>query len=603
MSNTKEKLFSEFQAPTKQEWLDKIGVDLKGADFQKRLVWKTPEGFSVQPFYQRDDVEKLSTPYSMPGEFPFVRGNKKNDNTWYIRQEIEAGDAKAANAKALDVLNKGIDSLSFTIPGDCVSAEFVETLLKDIYCDCVELNFNTCKRHSVELAEILVAYFEKKGYDKEKVVGSIDWDPMDKILQGKPVDHIMEVMNTYAVPLVNALKDYPNFRCITVNAVNLSNKGAYCMQELGYALAWGNEYMQQLTDAGVDATLAAKKIKFNMGISENYFMEIAKFRAGRMLWAEIVKQYNPQCDCACQMIVNAITTEYNMTIFDAHVNLLRSQTETMSAALAGVHSIVVTPFDAAYEKPDDFSERIARNQQLLLKEECHFNTVVDPSAGSYYIETLTESLAKEAWKEFLAVEEKGGFLEAIKSGAVQEDIDATNAKRHTLAAQRREFILGTNQFPNFNEKSEGKRPLNNTRLAADFENLRLATEGAAKQPVAFMLTIGSLVWRQARAQFSCNFLASAGYKVIDNLGFPTVEEGIEAAMKANADIVVLCSSDEEYAEYAIPAFKALNNRAMFVVAGAPECMEDLKKEGIENFIHVKVNQLETLKEFNAKLGI
>ena len=603
MSNTKEKLFSEFQAPTKQEWLDKIGVDLKGADFQKRLVWKTPEGFSVQPFYQRDDVEKLSTPYSMPGEFPFVRGNKKNDNTWYIRQEIEAGDAKAANAKALDILNKGIDSLSFTIPGDCVSAEFVEALLKDIYCDCVELNFNTCKRHSAELAEILVAYFEKKGYDKEKIVGSIDWDPMDKILQGKPFDHIMEVMNTYAVPLVNTLKDYPNFRCITVNAVNLSNKGAYCMQELGYALAWGNEYMQQLTDAGVDATLAAKKIKFNMGISENYFMEIAKFRAGRMLWAEIVKQYEPKCDCACQMIVNAITTEYNMTIFDAHVNLLRSQTETMSAALAGVHSIVVTPFDAAYEKPDDFSERIARNQQLLLKEECHFNIVVDPSAGSYYIETLTESLAKEAWKEFLAVEEKGGFLEAIKSGAVQEDIDATNAKRHTLAAQRREFILGTNQFPNFNEKSEGKRPLNNTRLAADFENLRLATEGAAKQPVAFMLTIGSLVWRQARAQFSCNFLASAGYKVIDNLGFPTVEEGVEAAMKANADIVVLCSSDEEYAEYAIPAFKALNNRAMFVVAGAPECMEDLKKEGIENFIHVKVNQLETLKEFNAKLGI
>ena len=603
MSNTKEKLFSEFQAPTKQEWLDKIAVDLKGADFQKRLVWKTPEGFSVQPFYQRDDVEKLSTPYSMPGEFPFVRGNKKNDNTWYIRQEIEADDAKAANAKALDILNKGIDSLSFTIPGDCVSAEFVETLLKDIYCDCVELNFNTCKRHSVELAEILVAYFEKKGYDKEKIVGSIDWDPMDKILQGKPVDHIMEIMNTYAVPLVNTLKDYPNFRCITVNAVNLSNKGAYCMQELGYALAWGNEYMQQLTDAGVDATLAAKKIKFNMGISENYFMEIAKFRAGRMLWAEIVKQYEPKCDCACQMIVNAITTEYNMTIFDAHVNLLRSQTETMSAALAGVHSIVVTPFDAAYEKPDDFSERIARNQQLLLKEECHFNIVVDPSAGSYYIETLTESLAKEAWKEFLAVEEKGGFLEAIKSGAVQEDIDATNAKRHTLAAQRREFILGTNQFPNFNEKSEGKRPLNNTRLAADFENLRLATEGAAKQSVAFMLTIGSLVWRQARAQFSCNFLASAGYKVIDNLGFPTVEEGVEAAMKANADIVVLCSSDEEYAEYAIPAFKALNNRAMFVVAGAPECMEDLKKEGIENFIHVKVNQLETLKEFNAKLGI
>lgn len=603
MSNTKEKLFTEFQAPTTQEWLDKIQVDLKGADFQKRLVWKTPEGFSVQPFYRKEDVEKLQTPEALPGEFPFVRGNKKEDNVWYVRQEIEAADAKAANAKALDVLNKGIDSLSFTIPSEKISEEFVEQLLDGIYCDIVELNFNTCKRCSVKLAEILVAYFEKKGYDKEKIVGSIDWDPIEKIYNGKPVEHITEVLNTYITPLVETFKEYPNFRCVTVNAVTLNNNGAYCMQELGYALAWGNEYMQQMTEAGIDATLAAKKIKFNMGISENYFMEIAKFRAGRMLWAEIVKQYEPKCDCACKMIVNAVTSEYNMTVFDAHVNLLRSQTEAMSASLGGVHSIVVTPFDAAYQASDDFSERIARNQQLLLKEECHFDTVVDPSAGSYYIEELTTSLAQEAWKVFLSVEEKGGFLAAVADGTVQADVEATNAKRHTLAAQRREFILGTNQFPNFTEKSEGKKPLKMNRLSADFEALRLQTEAAEKQPVAFMLTIGNLVWRQARAQFSCNFLATAGYKVVDNLGFPTVEEGVKAAMEAGADIVVLCSSDDEYAEYAVPAFQAVGDKAMFVVAGAPACMEDLKAAGIENFIHVKVNQLETLKEYNNKLGI
>ena len=617
MSNTKEKLFSEFQAPTTQEWLDKIQVDLKGADFQKRLVWRTPEGFSVQPFYRKEDVEKLQTPEALPGEYPFVRGNKKDDNAWYIRQEIDAADAKAANAKALDVLNKGIDSLCFHIPGDKVSAEFVEQLLDGIYCECVELNFYTCKRHSLELAQILTAYFEKKGVDKEKVVGSIDWDPMEKIvMKGKDVLPVLQ----FAPALVDALKEYPNFRCITVNSVSLNNSGAYCMQELGYALAWGNEYLQQLVDAGVEPTLAAKKIKFNMGVSENYFMEIAKFRAGRMLWAQIVKQYEPKCDCACQMCVNAVTTSYNMTLFDAHVNLLRSQTEAMSAALAGVHSLVVTPFDATYQTADDFSERIARNQQLLLKEECHFNTVVDPSAGSYYIEELTTSLAKEAWKVFLKVEEEGGFLAAIKAGTVQDDINATNEKRHTMAAQRREFILGTNQFPNFNEKSEGKTPvaascgctsndatafkaISATRMAADFENLRIATEKAEKQPVAFMLTIGNLVWRQARAQFSCNFLASAGYKVIDNLGFPTVEEGVAAAKAAGADIVVLCSSDDEYAEYAIPAYQAVGDSAIFVVAGAPACSEDLKAAGIENFIHVKVNQLETLKMFNEKLGI
>ena len=616
MAQEKEKLFTEFQAPTTQEWLDKIQVDLKGADFQKRLVWRTNEGFNVQPFYRREDVEKLSTPNAMPGEFPFVRGNKKDNNQWYVRQEIEASDAKAANAKALDVLNKGIDSLSFNIPGDCVSEEFIEQLLEGILCDIVEVNFCTCKRHSVQLAQILAAYFEKKGYDKEKVVGSIDWDPIEKIVvKGFAVEPILQ----FAPQIVDALKDYPNFRCITVNSVSLNNSGAYIVQELGYALAWGNEYLQEMVDAGVDATLAAKKIKFNMGISENYFMEIAKFRAARMLWAEIVKQYEPKCDCACQMCVNAVTTSYNMTLFDAHVNLLRSQTETMSAAIAGVHSIVVTPFDVAYETPDDFSERIARNQQLLLKEECHFDKVVDPASGSYYVEELTNSLAAESWKIFLKVEEEGGFLAAAKAGTVQDDINATNEKRHLHAAQRREFILGTNQFPNFTEKSEGKKPvdegchncghdtayksINATRLPADFENLRLATEKADKQPVAFMVTIGNLVWRQARAQFSCNFLAAAGYKVMDNLGFKTVEEGIDAALAAGADIVVLCSSDDEYAEYAIPAYKYLNNRALFVVAGAPACSEDLKAAGIENFIHVKVNQLETLKEYNNKLGI
>ncbi len=617
MSNCKEKLFTEFVAPSKQEWLDKIQVDLKGADFDKRLVWRTNEGFNVQPFYRREDVLKLKTPDALPGEFPYVRGNKKKDNEWYVRQDIKADDAMAANEKALDLLNKGIDSLCFKISGDDVNKDFVETLLKDIVCDAVELNFNTCKRHTLELAKILTEYFEQKGYDKAKIVGSLDWDPMEKIvMKGHDVTPILDL----APEIVKALAEYPNFRCITVNAVSLNNAGSYIVQELGYALAWGNDYLNRLVEAGVDVDLAASKIKFNMGITENFFMEIAKFRAARMLWAEIVKQYAPKNDESCKMCVNAVTSKYNMTLFDSYVNLLRSQTETMSAALAGVHSIVVTPFDAVYETPNDFSERIARNQQLLLKEESHFDKVVDPGAGSYFIEELTTSLANEGWKIFLNVEDNGGFLEAAKKGIVQDDINATNVKRHEAAAKRKEFILGTNQFPNFTEKSDGKRPLscscscghghdtafksiNSTRLAADFENLRIKVESSEKVPVAFMLTIGNLAMRQARAQFSCNFLACAGYKVVDNLGFSTVEEGVDAALKAGADIVVLCSSDDEYAQYAVPAYKYLDGRAMFVVAGAPACMDDLKAAGIENFIHVRCNVLETLKEYNAKLGI
>ena len=634
MADSKEKLFSDFSPVSTQEWMDKITVDLKGADFEKKLVWRTNEGFKVKPFYRQEDLEGLKTTEGLPGQYPYIRGIKKDDNTWFIRQDITVSDAAEANSKALDILNKGVDSLGFHIKAKELNAEYLDTLLKDICCECVELNFSTCQRHTLQLAQLLVAYFQKKGYAPEKLKGSLNFDPISKMMQkGKDVSAVIAT----GKELVETLAAYPHFRCIAVNSVQLNNAGAYIYQELGYALVWGNEYLNQLVEAGVPAALAAKKIKFNFGISSNYFMEIAKFRAARMLWADIVKQYAPKCPrtdckntgadgtcyCACKMVAHAETSNFNLTLFDAHVNLLRTQTEAMSAAIAGVNSITVSPFDKAYETPDDFSERIARNQQLLLKEESHLNRIVDPAAGSYYIENLTVAIAKQAWDLFLSVEEAGGMLQAVKAGSIQEAVNQSNKARHEAVSKRKEILLGTNQYPNFNELAGDKRPLDGckkcgcggeaheeegtlakletARAASEFEALRLETENSGKRPKAFMLTIGNLAMRQARAQFSCNFLACAGYQVIDNLGFASVEEGIEAAMKAQADIVVICSSDDEYAEYAIPAFKALNGRAMFIVAGAPACMEELKAAGIENFIHVRCNVLETLREYNSKL--
>ena len=349
MADSKEKLFSDFIPTSTQEWLDKITVDLKGADFGKKLVWRTNEGFNVQPFYRREDVLKLKTPDALPGEFPYVRGNKKDSNVWYIRQNIYADEAATANAKALDVLNKGIDSLGFHICGNEVSVEFIDALLQGIACEAVELNFTTCPKHVLELSRILTAYFEQKGCDKKQLVGSVDFDPIKKmVMEGKDATPSLGI----APKLIEVWKDYPHFRCITVNSESLNNAGAYIAQELGYALSWGNEYLQELTDAGVNADLAATKIKFNMGVSENYFMELAKFRTARMLWAQIVREYAPKHDESCQMIVNATTSKYNQTLFDSYVNLLRSQTEAMSAALGGVHSMVVTPF--LLREPDRF---------------------------------------------------------------------------------------------------------------------------------------------------------------------------------------------------------------------------------------------------------
>ena len=631
MADKKEKLFSNFPPTTTGEWMEKVTADLKGADFEKKLVWKTNEGFKVKPFYRKEDIEGLKTVDALPGEFPYLRGTKKNSNEWLVRQDIKVDAPEEANAKALDLLNKGVDSLSFRIKGKAVSAELVDKLLDNIQAECVELNFTTCQGHVVELAELLVQYFEKKDYDMKKLRGSINYDFFNKMLTcGKEKGDMVQVSKA----LIETVRPLPLFRVIGVNALTLNNAGAYISQELGYALAWGNEYMHLLTEAGIPAAVVAKKIKFNFGISSNYFLEIAKFRAARMLWANIVSAYQPkclrdcenkgadgECRCAAKMAIHAETSSFNLTLFDAYVNLLRTQTEAMSGALAGVDSLTVAPFDKAYEEPNEFSERLARNQQLLLKEESHFDKVVDPAAGSYYIESLTASIAQQAWNVFLSVEKEGGFYVALKEGTVQQAVNESNQARHKAVAQRREILLGTNQYPNFNEKADGKQPLGKAcccgggnscekaevptlltdRAASEFEALRLETEASGKRPKVFMLTIGNLAMRQARAQYSCNFFACAGYEVVDNLGFESVEAGVNAAVEAHADVVVICSSDDEYAEYAIPAFKALNGRAVFVVAGNPACADELRAAGIEHFIHVRVNVLDTLKEFNAKL--
>ena len=624
MAEEKLNLLADFPEVSAKTWKEKIIADLKGADFDKKLVWRTPEGFNVQPFYRREDLKGLKTTVSAPGQFPYVRGTK-TDNEWAIRQNICArANARKANAKALDVLNKGINSIGFYLDKEKLNYRFIKNLLNGINAEAITLNFQVCACAAPDLAGILVRYYGRMGYNLKNMKGSINVDPIrNMLIKGKLMSR--EQVGTKIAAVVKAAKSLPQYRVVGVNSVILNNSGAYCAQELAYALAWGAEYMTMLTEAGVPNYKAANAIRFNMGVGGNYFMEIAKFRAGRMLWAKIVEAYKAPLFTAAlkdaaKMNVSAETSRFNMTIFDAYVNLLRSQTETMSAALAGVDEIVVTPFDVTYEQPTEFAERIARNQQLLLKEEAHFDKVVDPAAGSFYLENLTHAIAEEAWKQFLAIEEQGGMYEMVANGKVQAAIQANLTKRLADVAKRKEVLLGSNQFPNFTEKAgkkikatdcgcgcchkdHGQIPaLPVARAAEEFETLRLETEGAKKQPVAFMLTIGNLAMRIARAQFSCNFLACAGYKVIDNNGFKTVAEGIKAARKAKADIIVLCSSDDEYATLAPEAWKHLKDaKELFIVAGAPACMEELQQQGIEHFIHVRCNVLETLKGFNAKL--
>ena len=618
MATDKERLLSEFPAISTQEWKDKIVTDLKGADFERKLVWRTNEGFNVNPFYRREDLEGLSTPKVMPAEYPYVRSTRM-DNEWLIRQDINVNDPKEANEKALDILNKGITSLGFKLRRDQVNKETLAILLKGIMPEAIELNFSCCISVAAQLAGELAAYLTEVGADVAQCKGSINFDPFKKQLV-KGISNPQWV--AMCAQLLDAICPLPKYRVLTVNALNINNAGAYIYQELGYALSWGAELIDKLTEAGYSIEELTSRIKFVFGVGSNYFMELAKFRAARWLWAEIIGAYGDQYKGdAAKIHMHAVTSTWNKTIYDAHVNLLRTQTEAMSATLGGVDSLTVQPFDVTYQESDNFSERIARNQQLLLKEESHFDKVIDPAAGSYYIEHLTNALAEQAWKLFLAVEEEGGFAAAVEAGSVQKAVNASNAKRHAAVAARKEIFLGTNQFPNFTETAAQKvaevevgghscgcgapsiEALNFDRGASEFEALRLATERSGKEVKVFMLTIGNLAMRLARSQFSSNFFACAGYKVLDNLGFATVQEGVDAGLAAGASIIVLCSSDDEYAEFAPEAYKYLAGRAEFVVAGAPACADDLKAAGIENFINVKSNVLETLRQFNQKLGI
>jgi methylmalonyl-CoA mutase len=620
MTDNYQRLFTGFPPVTSEEWEAKIHADLKGKDYQRTLVWKTYEGINVRPYYCSENLEGLDYLNTLPGEFPYIRGNKKTANDWFIRQDIYVKNFAEANKKALSILGKGVNSLGFYF--DCntrVSGNDLAVLLKGICLEAAEINF-VCPCDNCNCALPFAEYVLAEKEDKTKIIGSSPLDPIGSfVLKGKLKPDAFDELKK-AIETTTRL---PQFRVIGVHGKFFANCGASVVQELGFALAQGTEYLTRLTEAGLSIDEAAGNIKFNFGIGNNYFMEIAKLRAARLLWAHIVKAFGPKNDEAAKLIAHSETNSYNKTFYDPYVNMLRTQTEAMSAVLGGADSITVLPFNAIFGNTTDFSERIARNQQILLKEEAHLNKVADPGAGSYYIETLTASLAEHAWNLFLLVQDKGGFVQAFKDGFIQNEIKAMATKRDANVALRRENLLGVNQFPNFTETAKEEYPewvfkptdlteegaevetLKPYHAAQPFEALRYKTDLHAKtgkRPVAFMLPLGNLTFRKARAQFSTNFFAVAGFEVIDNNGFNSVITGVEAAKAKNADIVVLCSSDEEYADLA-PQVAQLLEKEILVVAGNPESKPELEAKGITNFIHMKSNILEELKVYHSKLGI
>ena len=603
-----ENLFNEFSPITTVAWEEIINKDLKGADYDKKLIWKTIEGFNVRPYYRAEDLQHLDyINKNNVAEFPFVRSTK-TENNWKIRQDIFVSNVEEVNKLAVSNIKNGVNSIGFLLYNDVSESQF-DTLLKDIDLEKIEINF-LCHSLTDKYVEFLLKYCKKNNIDTNKVTGSNNFDPLGHLILSGVVP-CSESNNSVIEEMKKFKNELPNFKIISINAGYFNNAGGSIVEELAFGLSMASQYLDKLTDTGNSIDEITKRIRFNFSTGSNYFMEIAKLRAARYLWAKIVEAYNPKDKNSTKINIHSETSFWNKTVYDPYVNMLRVTTEAMSAVLGGTDSLTVYSFDSAYNcNPSDFAYRIAKNVQLIIKEEAHFGKVIDPAAGSYYIENLTNSLIEESWKLFLEVEDMGGFFAAFKTEFIQNKIEETSKLRDKNIATRKEILLGTNQYPNFNEVLKNTelcncdcdvdgekiaKPIKYYRAAEQFEKLRLSVDKFEKRPVAFMLTIGNLNMRKARSQFACNFFACAGFEVIDNNGFENITEGIKESENKKADIIVLCSSDEEYENYAIELKQTTNK--IIVIAGNPECKATLEKNGITNFISIKSNVLEELKGY------
>lgn len=615
------KLFTEFPPVKTKEWEEKIIQDLKGADYEKKLITITPDKIKIKPYYREEDLKNLNYLHSLPGNFPYVRSTKTKNNNFDIRQNIFVEDFNTANNKAHKIILKGINSVGFYLcHKDNISQKDINTLLKNVNPETTNINFISGKM-SLHILRLFINFCKTINLKSENIKSSFHFDPLVyKTITGNSYNKNNIEKDFHELKeMTEITKDFPHIKLISINGIFFADAGAFSTQELGFSLASANETIAKAEKAGIKPETIIPKIMFNLGIGSNYFIEIAKLRAFRMLWAKIVEIWTKDKSLG-KTFINSVTASFNKTAYAPYVNQLRNTTEAMSAIIGGTNSLTVNPFDLPYKKPDDFSERIARNTGIILKEEAYFDKSVDPAGGSYYIENLTDMIAENAWKIFIKIEDAGGYDKAIKQNIIQSKIKETAQQRDINIALRKEILLGTNQYPNFNEKISKNidfnvylwslpdneeteiNPIKMYRGAQAFETLRLETEKFEKQPTVFLFTYGNLAMRKARATFASNFFACAGYKIIDNPGFETVDTGIRAAIKENVDIVVICSSDDEYLKIAPEIHNKLKDKAITVIAGYPKnTIEELKSKGIEHFVHIKSNVLETLQKFNKIL--
>ena len=462
-------LFDDFDVVSAKAWKQKIQLDLKGADYNETLIWNSPEGIDVKPFYHADDFENL----------PEI--STTNATSWKICQTIYVSDVEQSNIKALDVLSRGAESIRFIIPSEDVS---IEILLKEIALTSTPIHFELLFLSEEFIKKTMTVSTKAEIHVHTDIIGNLaksgNW------YYNLNKDH--EILNS-----VIASSTKQSTSLLSVNVSLYQNAGANMVQQLSYGLAHANEYLNLINNNPslkviFEENSLEKFLTFNVSVGTNYFFEIAKLRALRLLWKTLASEYNFNSDCH----IIAQPTKRNKTIYDYNTNMLRTTTECMSAILGGANTICNLPYDAIYHKNNEFGERISRNQLLVLKHESHFNKVNNPANGSYYIESLTQQLSEKALALFKDIEVNGGFLRQLKEGTIQRKIKESAIKEQEQFNKGEDILLGTNKHPNTNDKMKNEielypfvkqkkrktliEPIIEKRLAEKLEQNRLQTE-------------------------------------------------------------------------------------------------------------------------------
>jgi len=469
------KLLSEFPSSTAEEWRDAAEKLLKGKPFDKVMTQQTPEGIRLEPIFRKEVLDGLSAAETLPGFDGYLRGTSASgyqNEPWEISQELPYGTPAEFNAAARADLMRGQNSLNLLLdiatlngvdPDSAKSGEVAACGLSLACLKDIEAAFNGIMPEAVSfhlrtgcagltVGALFFAWLKNQDVDLKKVKGSLGMDPIAvKAAAGQLPAKMEELFSEQAIMAHYCAQEAPGIRAVGVSSLPYHQAGASSVEELGICLATGATYLNEMIERGLSVDVAAQQMRFSFCIGPNFFMEIAKLRAARVLWAQVVKAFggNPESQ---KIVMHARTGLYNKTEKDPYVNMLRTTTEALSGAIGGVDSMCVGNFDEVSRDPDTFSRRISRNTQIILQEECELTAVVDPAGGSWAVEWLTNEISEKSWDFFKEIEAEGGMAEALKSGYIYTKIEATAKQNEALLGARRTSLVGTNVYPNLEEK-------------------------------------------------------------------------------------------------------------------------------------------------------